>query len=274
MLTSQYKINISYLSGRISDLPVYLQNSADGTDTGNMSQGPPLDPALMFGDIWANGPALAAMSGVIGPFPRVIWAGGNTLLGKYEVARQNVHADIIFNHAKFPFACATNYYLSDVSEGYGSTEVWLGSHKDTTFMDHLDEEIATEEGKLPAKFGIKYKLVEERRKWAPPIYPTIKKGSVVVRDLRLWHAGVPSKSTDFRIMLGFVHTAWWYKCPTPVVFPDSARAVVDQWSRQQHPVVYNAYFAAPEVDHKTVAFTPSFDSTNEAYRSILPPMVQ
>jgi hypothetical protein len=93
---------------------------------------------------------------------------------------------------------------------------------------------------------------------------------VVVRDLRLWHAGVPSKSKEYRMMLGFVYTAWWYKCTSPVVFPDSAREIVVQWSKQKHPVIYNTYFAAPEVDHKTVVFTPSFDSTNEAYRSILP----
>jgi hypothetical protein len=47
----------------------------------------------MFGDIWANGPALAVISGVIGPSPRINWAGGNTLLRNYDVARQNVHAD-------------------------------------------------------------------------------------------------------------------------------------------------------------------------------------
>jgi ectoine hydroxylase-related dioxygenase (phytanoyl-CoA dioxygenase family) len=210
-----------------------------------MSQGPPLDPALIFGDVWANGPALAAMSGVIGPCPRAVWAGGNTLLGTADVARQNVHADIIFNHATFPFACASNFYLSDVSEGCGSTGVWLGSHRDTTFNDHLDEEKMAKAGTLPSKFGIRYDLLGERRKWAPPINPTIKKGSVVVRDLRLWHAGVPSKSKEYRMMLGFVYTAWWYKCTTPVVFPDSAREIVFQWSKQKHPVIYNTYFAAP-----------------------------
>lgn len=234
-----------------------------------MSQAPPLEPDLMFSDIWANGPAIAAISTYIGPSPRVAWVGGNTLLGNPNVTRQMVHADIVFNHAKFPFATATNFYLSDVSENYGSTEVWLGSHKETTFEDHVDEEKM-----VPiTKFGIKLNLVEERRKFAPPIYPSIKKGSVVVRDLRLWHAGMPSKSKDYRMMLGFVQTAWWYECHTPVVFPDSARKLVNSWSKQKHPIVYNTFFAAPEVDHKTVAFTPSFDSENRAYRSILPPVL-
>ena len=107
-----------------------------------MSQGPLLEPDLMFGDIWANGPALAVISGVIGPSPRINWAGGNTLLGNYDVARQNVHADSAWNHGTFPHSYATNYFLCDVSEEYGSTEVWLGSHTDTTFNDHFDEEVA------------------------------------------------------------------------------------------------------------------------------------
>lgn len=236
-----------------------------------MSQGPPTDDeGLMFSDIWANGPALAAISGIIGPSPRIVWAGGNTLLGKYDVARQNVHADTAWNHGTFPHSYATNYFLCDVSEEYGSTEVWLGSHTDTTFNDHLDEEVAPEEGKRPTRFGIRFDLLEERRKWAPPVYPTIKKGSVVIRDMRLWHAGMPSKSPDYRIMLGFVYVPWWFECATEVVLPESAKALVDQWSTQQNPAVYNAHFIGPDMQNQRAPISGFFDSANEGYRSTLP----
>jgi hypothetical protein len=231
-----------------------------------MSQGPPLEPDLMFGDIWANRPALAVISGIIGPSPRINWAGGNTLPGNYDVARQNVHADSAWNHGTFPHSYATNYFLCDVSEQYGSTEVWLGSHTDTTFNDHFDEEVAPG-GKRPTKFGIRYELLEERRKWAPPIYPTIKKGSVVIRDMRLWHAGMPSKSKDVRIMLGFVYTPWWYQCKT---LPSSARGLMEQWSKQKNPAVYNAHFVGPDVENKRAPVARFFDSANEGYKSILP----
>lgn len=237
-----------------------------------MSQGPPTDPALMFGDIWANGPALAAISGIIGPSPRIVWAGGNTLLARYDVARQNVHADTAWNHATFPHSYATNYYLGDVSEEYGTTEVWLGSHSYTTFNDHLDEEVEPEEGKRPTRFGIKFDMVEERRKWAPPIYPTIKKGSVVIRDMRLWHAGVPSKQTDYRIMLGFVYVPWWFQCPVEVVLPESAKPLVEAWSKQKHPAVYNAHFTGPNVDNPRAPISGFFNSSNRGLISTLPPI--
>ena len=102
-----------------------------------MSQGPPLEPHLMHTDIWANIPAATITTAILGPSPRVNYVNGNTNLGGFNGARQRVHADLTFNHASFPFALVTNYYLEDVSEKNGVTELWLGSHRDTTFRDHL-----------------------------------------------------------------------------------------------------------------------------------------
>lgn len=236
-----------------------------------MSQGPPTDtPEIMFDDIWANGSAIAAIEGIIGPSPSIVWAGGNTLLGSYDVARQNVHADSAWNHGTFPHSFAINYFLCDVSEEYGSTEVWLGSHTDTTFNDHLDEEVAPEEGKRATRYGIRPELVEQRRKWAPPIYPTIKKGSAIIRDMRLWHAGMPSKSTNFRMMMGFVYVPWWYQCKTEVALPISAKDLVDKWSKRKHPAVFNAHFVGPDVENKRGHIAGWFDSANKAYNSTLP----
>lgn len=234
-----------------------------------MSQGPPTEPEIMFDDIWANGSAIAIISAIIGPSPRIVWAGGNTLLGNGDYARQNVHADSAWNHATFPHSYATNYYLCDVSEGYGSTECWLGSHTDTTFNDHFDEEVDPG-GKRPTMFGIRDELVEERRKWAPPVSPTIKKGSVVIRDMRLWHAGVPTKSKDYRVMLGFVYTPWWYQCHTEVVLPETAKPLVEKWSKQKHPAVYNAHYIGPNVENERGPIANFFDSSNKGYKSVIP----
>lgn len=101
-----------------------------------MSQGPPLDPELLYEDIWANVPTTAVLSAVLGPKPHVNYVNGNTALGGFGDARQRMHADLFFNHAQFPFAIVANYYLVDVSPANGSTELWLGSHRDTSFRDH------------------------------------------------------------------------------------------------------------------------------------------
>ena len=102
-----------------------------------------------------------------------------------------------------PFGIVANYYLVDVSPANGSTEVWIGSHKHATFADCRN---CTDE---PSQdFGIRFDRLEERQVHAPPIQPVVKKGSVVLRDLRLWHAGLSNPSADPRIMLAFVHTPW------------------------------------------------------------------
>ncbi|KAH8888056.1 hypothetical protein GQ53DRAFT_604116, partial [Thozetella sp. PMI_491] len=170
---------------------------------------PPLDPDLMYTDIWANQPATTVISAILGPKPHVNYVNGNTALGGYNGARQRVHADLTFNHATYPFAIVTNYYLIDVSPANGSTELWLGSHRDTSFRDHrncnpeaLSGSVSSEYDKgIEMEFGIRDELLQERRAYAPPIQPTVKKGSVVLRDLRLWHAGLANPSTDPRIML-------------------------------------------------------------------------
>src|ERR1700761_9712570 len=90
--------------------------------------------------------------------------------------RQRVHADVAFAHLTHPFGIAANICLVDTSPLNGSTELWLGTASDTTIDDH------------PAigQLFIKNELLEERRKVRPPIYPCMQKGSIVLRDLRLW----------------------------------------------------------------------------------------
>lgn len=250
-----------------------------------MSQGPPLAPHLMHTDIWANQPAATVTTAILGPSPRVNYVNGNTALGGFAGARQRVHADLTFNHAAFPFALVTNYYLADVSPANGSTELWLGSHRDTTFRDHQcgrardgaapwaegEGDVGEYDKGLEAEFGIREELVEARRRWAPPVRPTVRKGSVIVRDLRLWHAGIANASEEARIMLAFVHTPWWYQCPTPVVLPEAARPLVEGWAgREVSPVRYRARYVGEDVDHRTVKFTPNFSSDNRGYLDMLP----
>lgn len=234
-----------------------------------MAQGPPLEPDLMFSDVWANEPALAVIASVLGPNPRVNFVGGNTVLGKdYKGVRQNVHPDLTFNHGMIPFAYCANIYLSDTSIENGSTELWLGSHRDCSYADQKPK--VQEPGRPASQFGIKQELLDERKRFAPPIYPTIPKASVVIRDMRLWHAGVPSQSVNPRMMLAFVHTAWWYDCAGEVVLPESAKSLVKKWATQTYPVTYNVRYAPEDTDPKSVPFTVDFDSQNADYLALLP----
>lgn len=256
----------------LAKLPTtHFNNTEDYGDlpSGNMTQGPSLDPELMFADVWANGPAAAVLNSILGPKPCVNYANGNTAVGGFTGGRQRVHADITFNHSMFPTAIVTNYYLIDTSPANGSTELWIGSHRDTTFADQRNcRDTPPPPGEV--EFGIRKELVEARRAFAPPIQPTVKRGSVVLRDLRLWHAGRSNPSPDPRIMLAFVHTPAWYNCPARVELPEAARPLVEQWARQEHPVQYMAEFISSTLDQKTIKFNPNFSSTNKGYLSLLP----
>ena len=77
----------------------------------------------------------------------------------------------------------------------GSTEVWLGTHIDTSLADQEGAHGDRASGR------IKKDLLEKRRQIRPPSQPHVKKGSIIVRDLRLWHGGKPNMTQDPRVML-------------------------------------------------------------------------
>jgi len=92
-----------------------------------------------------------------------------------------------------------NVPLIDFSPANGSTEFWLGTHAHTT----ADDQDLTAPGDPlgPYSTFIKKDRLEERRQVRPPIQPVANRGDITLRDLRLWHAGMPNPSNEHRIML-------------------------------------------------------------------------
>lgn len=193
-----------------------------------MQHAPPLRPEVMYEDIWANKMTAAVLGAILGPNPVCNFADGNTALGDGYGGRQGVHADMAYNFPQMPCTVTANYYLEDASKANGSTELWLGSARDTTFRDHkacrelgpgddafMPKKISlhTEDDNyaMEANFGVRDDVLAVRRKFAPPVQPSVKGGSVMLRDLRLWHAGIANPSNKTRIMLNFIYTPWWYK---------------------------------------------------------------
>ena len=90
-----------------------------------------------------------------------------------------------------------NVPLIDFTPENGSTEVWLGTHTGELSGLRVQE---GEHGER-ASGRIKEQLLEQRRKVRGPSQPVLQKGSIVIRDLRLWHAGMPNMTQDIRVML-------------------------------------------------------------------------
>jgi ectoine hydroxylase-related dioxygenase (phytanoyl-CoA dioxygenase family) len=112
-----------------------------------------------------------------------------------------------------PFYFIANVPLCDFDPSNGSTEFWLGSHSHTSSADQI---IATEEDAIgkqrvgdPHCF-IKPDIMEARRQVRPPIQAVCKKGDIMIRDLRLWHAGMPNESSSYRVMIAIGYQAPWF----------------------------------------------------------------
>lgn len=99
----------------------------------------------------------------------------------------------------------TNVPLVDMTPENGSTELWLGTH--------VASGLLAQEA-MPGNRGgtrVKPDLLEKRATERPPCQPTIKKGSIIIRDLRLWHGGKPNWTNDARVLLAMIHWAPWYR---------------------------------------------------------------
>jgi hypothetical protein len=207
----------------------------------------------MYPDIWANPFTVAVVSAILGPRPHVNYVNGNTAL-PHTSGRQEVHADLNFNYPSHTFALVANYYLTDTDESNGATEIWLRSHRETHFDLHQ-----------PSASWIRPDVISTAAQGPfPPIRPSIKAGSVVIRDLRHWRAGRSNPSPNPRIMLAFVHFPWWCQNAQRITLPESSRQFLESVSDR---VVYDADFVDGEVDHMRTEFKANFESGNESYKA-------
>jgi hypothetical protein len=186
---------------------------------GNIQQDPPPFPPYLFRDVLLNDIVIDITRAILGPGLKNAFYSGNTALPKSS-GRQPVHADMgqlwpNLAVAHPPYALVVNVLPVDVSPLNGSTEIWPGTHTDTTL--YIQEgDIKVPEARL-----------SEQRKVAPPFQYTAKAGSVVIRDIRLWHAGMPNPSDMPRPMIAMIHYVSWWTDLQPIPFPKGTASFFD-----------------------------------------------
>ena len=89
-----------------------------------------------------------------------------------------------------PLLLVVNIALDDFTADNGATEIWPGSH---LLVDADDKEAAT------------LIIPEQRHKTQPSTRTTMTAGSVVMRDMRTWHRGMPNNTHEPRTMLMLVY---------------------------------------------------------------------
>jgi len=132
---------------------------------------------------------------------------------------QRLHRDTgqLFPEAPYvlPISLAVvNIPLVDFTLENGATEVWPGSHL-------IVDGDATEKAQA-----------EERAAQLPSVRLTMPAGSVVVRDLRCWHRGMPNRTQTIRTMTAMVYFRQFHHLPDHRHAFDQAvpRAVWEQLS--------------------------------------------
>ena len=207
----------------------------------NIQQEPCPEEGYVFDDIVANPWAAIILESILGPNPAVRLYSANTAL-KAE-GRQPVHIDV-HSFPRAPHGYCVNINLVSTSPENGATEFWPGTHNDPHLNlltingtgDDGNDPVTISEKRaarakaldLPVNFADN--LVEERRKVKPPIQPSLPKGSLIIRDIRLWHAGMPNLTDDPRIMLVTVVFSHWYRSNQKLKLPKRWQNRVE-WGR-------------------------------------------
>ncbi len=169
---------------------------------GNVQQDPPPFPPYLFKDVLLNELVIHVTKTILGPGVKNDFYSGNTAI-KSDL-RQPPHSDVgqLYQNCIVPtFGIVVNVPVVDMSPTNGSTEIWLGSHKDPAVWIHSPKIDVPQEA-----------MDRYRASGKEPLQPTVKAGSVVLRDIRMWHAGMPNLTEEPRPMIAMIHWASWYSC--------------------------------------------------------------
>ncbi|MYD98423.1 MAG: phytanoyl-CoA dioxygenase family protein [Gammaproteobacteria bacterium] len=165
-------------------------------ETGHLQQGPPPFADYVFPEVAMN-PAVNAVSrAVYGERPRLTFYNGNTNCP--GSVRQRLHMD--GRHSTQPgepvsptSSMVVNIPTGPAHDANGAIELWPGSHRVAVFDSN----------------GVPERMEEERRVVRGPVNPHTKPGDVLLRDVRLWHRGVPNPSDCPRHMIALILTKPW-----------------------------------------------------------------
>ncbi|KAK8116874.1 phytanoyl-CoA dioxygenase family protein [Apiospora kogelbergensis] len=168
-----------------------------GNETGNIQQEPVLEDGYVFDDVLANPWATDVIQCMFGPNPSLRFYSANTAFKAR--GRQPPHIDIDFDFPKVPFGYCVNINLVATSP------------------------------KMARPKQIRADLQHRRRDIdCPPIQPSLPKGALIIRDFRLWHAGMPNQTDEPRVMLVSVQFPGWYRSDLKMKLPVMIKNKV-QW---------------------------------------------
>lgn len=189
-------------------------------NTGNVQQDPPPFAPYLFRDVLLNDVVISVTESILGPGLKNGFYSGNTAVP--GGTRQPVHPDISqlwsgLEHPTPAYGFVVNIPVVDVTPENGATEVWPGTHRDTTYSIHEGA------ARIPDE------VLAPWRAKRPPLQASTRTGDVIVRDIRLWHAGTPNRTPTPRPMIAMIHWCSWWSEADSIPFPRESEPFL------QHP---------------------------------------
>ena len=184
---------------------------------GHIQQDPPPFKPFLFRDILVNPFVIDVSHYLLGDGVKNAFYSGNCCLPGSQ--RQPVHFDMGHLWPNWPnshpaHALVVNVPIVDMNPENGSTELWPQTHLNTTSNDK------TKDIKIPSR------IIEAHRQKIKPFQPKIPIGSILIRDIRLWHCGMPNKTDTPRPMIAMIHYPRWYETGIPIQFATGSEEVL------------------------------------------------
>ncbi|MXZ00408.1 phytanoyl-CoA dioxygenase family protein [Candidatus Poribacteria bacterium] len=208
---------------------------------GHLQQGPPPYAPYIFRDIVANPYVVQVTKALLGPGLYNNFYNGNTNCPGSTTQPLHRDGDHLWSVQEVAHPTAevvVNISPQDTSKENGSVEIWPGSNLD------IGERRISEEREA------------ERRKIAPPVRGNAKKGSALIRDMRLWHRGVPNPSDEPRHMIAMIHRVSWLKTNRRLKYKTGCEVAFENSDLDHNAEFID--FAAEKIDAYDYLFNPRF----------------
>ena len=219
-----------------------------GRIEGHLQQGPPPFAPFIFRDIVANPFAIQVTTAVLGSGTYNRFYNGNANCP--GSGTQPLHADAphLWPDMAVPHpahALVVNVTLVDATVENGATEIWPGTHCLPFNAQHITPEMEA-----------------ARREKVPPVRALARKGSLVIRDMRMWHRGVPNHTAEVRHMIAMVHQIRWVQRSTPLLFNTGCEDAFPTMDGFDHNVEFTdqpleyLFTRTPTIKNKTLDASP------------------
>lgn len=191
----------------------YIAKKGFNTGTNRAQMHLPFVQPFIHEDIIAHPIVLSVLERVLGTGIRCTYFASDTPMPGAEY--QNVHCDAM---PLFPdvsvsipsYALVVNIPLVDVTEENGPLEVWPGG-------THLNPEWAVHDT-LDGSVNPHLDIVRAAE-YMPSEKVYMAAGSIVIRDVRVWHRGTPNRSNDRRTNLAMIVSRSWYGAGGSIPIP-------------------------------------------------------